>query len=233
MSPIAKVRPTRAIVLRPRGGGRRLLQHLDHRERLLDVALHPDLRHEDMYDGARLVDDEGRATRHQAERRLDPVERAHLAVRVGEQRHRKAVLAGEAIVRGARVGANTDDVGPGLDEGLVVVAKGAGLDRAAGRVVLGIEEEHDGPAAQHVGQREGLAVRPGEREVGGLVASVEGHAQPASRRPAAVPGRGGESRVTPPRSGPYSRAGATSWKFAPTPAFLSLARPSLRRTATR
>src|SRR5579871_3285873 len=71
MSPIAKVRATKSIVLRlwPRRHGLGPLEALDHGERLLDVRLHAQLRDEGVDDGATPVDDERCAPGQDSQRR--------------------------------------------------------------------------------------------------------------------------------------------------------------------
>ena len=81
----------------------------------------------------------------------------------------------ERAVRVERVGADADDLGAGLDEVLVGVAEGAGLDGAAGRVVLGIEEEHDVLLAGEVRERDLAAAQRGQAEVGGALAHRHAH----------------------------------------------------------
>src|SRR5919204_2208352 len=78
-------------------------------------------------------------------------------VAVGEQRERQVVLPLEALVGALVVGADAEHDGAPLAEGVVGVADPAGLSRAAGGVVLGVEVEDDRPPAQS-GELYGLAL---------------------------------------------------------------------------
>ena len=86
--------------------------------------------------------------RDQAERLRHAISGPERAVGVAQEQVREPVPGGEGPVRFARVGADRrSPLGPGLAEGLVLVAERAGLGRAAGRVVLRVEEEdHVRPA---------------------------------------------------------------------------------------
>ena len=141
----------------------------------LDVLAEPELGHELVADDALPVDDEGHPAGNDPERRLHAVERADLAARrrpasvIGQ-----LVLAGELLVRGGRVGADADDLGAGLGEGVVAVAEAARLDGAAGGVVLRIEVEDDGALRPERREGDGLAGRGGQGEIGGLVSDARG-----------------------------------------------------------
>ena len=157
MSPMAKVRgATPAMVAVSLARGRQLPHD---RERLSTCAPGAELGDEDVPHDPLAVDDEGGPPGEEAEGGLDAEERADLAVGVAEERHRQLVLAGEALVRVERVGADADDLGPGLDEGVVAVAEAAGLDGAAGGVVLRIEEDDDALVGVELREGDGLAAR--------------------------------------------------------------------------
>ncbi len=100
------------------------------------------------------------------------------AVGVAQQEEREPVPPGERPVRLDRVRADADHLSAGLAERLVAVAERARLGRAAGRVVLGVEEEDDLGLAPEVGQARRLPCRRGEREVRRGVA----HAHAVARR---------------------------------------------------
>ena len=88
---------------------------------------------------------------------------------VGEEGEVETVLVAEPAVARHVVGGDPQDHGPLGLQLRGAVAEGAGLLGAAGRVVLGIEVEHHGPAAE-VGQPDLPAVIGGHREIRGVVA---------------------------------------------------------------
>src|SRR6478735_3860217 len=123
-------------------------QRADHLGHLCRVALGLHLL-EDVCDAPVLVDDEGGARISHV---LAPVHRlllphaillGDLVPDVGEEGVRKIELLPELHVRLHIVGADAEHFGFQSLEARHRVAKLAGLDGAARRVVLGIEEEHD------------------------------------------------------------------------------------------
>ena len=80
-----------------------------------------------------------------------PVGLGDLVVDVGEEGERQVELLAERLLLAPRLRADAPDVRAALVDRLVGVAELAGLDRAAGRVVLRVEVE-DRPAAALVGQ---------------------------------------------------------------------------------
>ena len=104
-----------------------------------DVAHHP-----------LAVDHIGDPAGQQTENARDAKGLAQLVVLVDQQGVGEVVAAGEALMTAGVVAADPPNLGPqGLQIG-VAVAEGAGFHRAAGGVVLGIEEEHQGLAGQLV-----------------------------------------------------------------------------------
>src|SRR5262249_20656626 len=98
----------------------------------------------------------------------------------GEQPERQVELLGELLVRFLVVGRDTEDLDLALAELRVVVAEGAGLLRAAGRVVLRIKVEDDLAAAK-VRERGALAILIDRLERGRRVALLEQfHRDPSS-----------------------------------------------------
>ena len=87
-------------------------------------------------------------------------------LRVGEQDEGQVVLLREALVGGDGVLAHADDHRVELAEAVVCGGEGAGLARAAGGVVAGIEVEHD-PLSSEVGQAHVVAVLVLKGEVRG------------------------------------------------------------------
>src|ERR1700722_19205852 len=157
MSPMAKVRVgTSAPMVRSRTSASQLPHD---RQRFPYMRTGPKLGDEDVADDAPFVDDEGRAPREKAERRLDPEERPDLALGVAEKRHGQLVLLGEAVMRVERIRADADDLGPGLDEGLVAVAKAAGFHRATRGVVLRVEKDDHGLVGVELRERHRVAAR--------------------------------------------------------------------------
>ncbi len=108
---------------------------------------------------------------------------------IGEQRHREAVLRGEALVRADRLRRDPDHLGVELVEMVRCVAVGAELPRADRCEVARIEGEHD-PAATVLCEPEALACGPGQLEVRGLVADLD------PRHRVSVDGRYSDSTVT-------------------------------------
>src|SRR3954449_7180883 len=94
----------------------------------------------------------------------DAVGLAQRVLGVGQQRERQLVLRLELLVRGDGVGADAEHLRARALELAPGVADAAGLARAAGRVVLGIEVEDDRLAAQ-LGEPDGLAAVGLELEV--------------------------------------------------------------------
>jgi hypothetical protein len=107
---------------------------------------------------------------------LDPgaVGLADLALLVGGERKIERVLFLELVVLFDRVPRDADDLGLDLGEIGQRVAEGAGLGRAARRVVLWIKVEHHGLALEIVQGDLAPAVR-GKGEAGRLVADVYAH----------------------------------------------------------
>src|SRR6476661_3469569 len=99
-------------------------------------------------------------------------------VDVGEKREREAELLGERALAGAALGTDAPDVRAAFDDRVVGVAELARLDRAAGRVVLGIEVQ-DRPPAGLVGEAVDGAGLVFEGDLRSLVAN-RGHAHPES-----------------------------------------------------
>jgi len=93
---------------------------------------------------------------------------AELLVGVADEREREAHLRGEALVRLDRVARDAGDDRSRLREPVVQVAELRALGRAAGRVVLRVEVEHDRVPAV-VGQRKRAGGRLG-REIRNLLA---------------------------------------------------------------
>jgi hypothetical protein len=84
-------------------------------------------------------------------------------VDVGEEQEREIEFPLELDVRIHRIGRYAEHDGPSLLDGIPAVAEFTGLDRAAGRVVLGIEVEDDGAAGERL-ERDGAPIigRKGE-----------------------------------------------------------------------
>src|SRR5690349_1845659 len=139
-------------------------------------------------------------------------------VLVGEQRERQAELLRESALRLCALGADAPDVRAALDDRLVGVAELARLDRAAGRVVLGIEVE-DGPPSALVGEAMDRARRIGQGDVRCDVAdrrhvhrqSVAGDST-TSREPAltVTPASASVRRFERPRAAPTGSGSSTS-----------------------
>jgi hypothetical protein len=85
-------------------------------------------------------------------------------VLVGQQREREPLALVELLDALDRVGRDTEHDGADVVEVGDRVAQPARLRRAARRVGLGVEVEHDGPAGE-VGQRDVVAVLVGEHEL--------------------------------------------------------------------
>src|SRR5690606_5979070 len=90
---------------------------------------------------------------------------------IGGERNRKAVLGGEFGVLGRRILADPEDGSAGLLELGKQIRKVLALDRAAGRVVLRVEEQYLLAAAE-VGRADGAALGRLQRDVGKGVADV-------------------------------------------------------------
>src|ERR1035441_9727175 len=98
--------------------------------------------------------------------RLADAERLHeRGVGVGEQVDSEGELVGEISVRGDIVGADTNNFNLGGVEIGLGSRKRLSLDRAAGRVVLRIEVDHE-PLTGEIGELGGLAVLLGGSEAG-------------------------------------------------------------------
>ena len=150
--------------------GRRTIHRAGERlEDSFDVAVDAHLG-EDGGDTPVLINDEGRALDAQetaaVERFLlvDAVRLRYRRVRVAEEGKGEVELLGEPLVGRRVVAADPQDHNAGLGERRKVILEAAGLPRAAGRVVLGIEVEHDGFAPQ-VGECHRMAVSRLEGEV--------------------------------------------------------------------
>src|SRR2546425_334845 len=91
---------------------------------------------------------------------------------VGGERRCEGVLRLECILLLDRVGGHTDDRGAGLGEGRMQPGEVLGLDRASGRIGLGIEIENE-LLSFEVRERYGAAAVTGQAEIGRLVARNE------------------------------------------------------------
>src|SRR5205823_153863 len=102
----------------------------EHRERFLDVLLHPNLRTENVPNDPLFVDDEGFWPVKKAERRLDAVGCANAPSHVGQELHRKMMMLGESGMRFDRIRADAEHLDPRGTEFVVRIAKRARLDGA-------------------------------------------------------------------------------------------------------
>jgi hypothetical protein len=93
-------------------------------------------------------------------------------VGIGEEGEREAVLLPELDVGGLRVGADSEDGRAALLDLAVDVPQATCLRGTARSVVLGIEVEDDGAAAE-IGQAHALAAVAGELEVGRLLSFLD------------------------------------------------------------
>jgi hypothetical protein len=84
------------------------------------------------------------------------------------------LVGGDVIFRTTNGGVKGSNVGAGILEVLVLIAEGARLLGAAGRVVLRIEIEDDGLLAAEVAELDRLAGRVRKREVRSLLTGRDG-----------------------------------------------------------
>lgn len=171
---------------------RRLIgsEGLQDLERLADVLLGLELVVVDVLHDALLVQHVRLAPRQRPEQvRGDAPLLAHAVPLVAQQRERQPVLLRERLVRRRVVAADADHLRPGLLELLVRVPERARLLCASGRLVGGVEVNHDGLALELV-QRHGLAVLVLEGEVRRHAALGDLAADYARGRRRAAPARG-------------------------------------------
>src|SRR5450759_392711 len=159
-----------ATALAERLQRRRHLRRVPFRAHLLEDRPDPSIRADDVG---------GASDAHilaAIERLLDPesVLLRHLVVEVRQKRERKVVLLPELLVALDRVGGNAEDDGLPALEAREEVAELARLLRAAGGVVLWIEVEDDGLAAE-CRELQGLADVGGESEGWSELADGWGH----------------------------------------------------------
>src|SRR5580700_195525 len=143
------------------------------------MARHPDLVPGAAYHAV-LVDQKGAAVDAHVfaavHALLDPhaIALAHLAVLVGGENERQAVLFLELVVRGDRIARHPDHRRAGLAVIGEGIAKAAGFRGAARGVVLRVEIQHHRLAAQ-LGQADAAVAVGGHGEIGGLVADRDAH----------------------------------------------------------
>src|SRR6266576_634924 len=187
---VASSAPGAGSVIGPTGAGSRgsrRLELVQRRDDLRGVALGLDLR-PDPRDPAVGTDEERRPRRAPVGLPvvllLDPraVRLGDGVALVGEQRERQLELLAEGAFAGGPLRADPPHVGPTLVDGLVAVAELARLDRAAWRVVLGVEVQ-DGPSSALIGQAMDGPCVIGEGHLGSEVADGwQAHGSERSRR---------------------------------------------------
>ncbi len=132
-----------------------------------------ELRREDEADDPLLIDQERDPSREETERLGDAIPSADGPIVVAQEQKRQSKPFGELLVRFAGIAADADHLGTGVAKSRMAVAERTGFASAAGRVVLGIEEQdHLGPAFE-IGKGDHLPVRGRQGEVRGGVTGLK------------------------------------------------------------
>ncbi len=154
-------------------------------QRPIGMGVHAQFAADDLQHRAVLRDDEGDPLgRREGEAPPDAEPLTHRPVGVGEQGHAERVPSGELLLPFDAVAADADGAGTHGREFRGQVAEVAGLGRAAGGQGGGIEEQHDRPVGQQLGEPPGGAALVGQREVLGLVPDLDAlrHDRPSPLR---------------------------------------------------
>lgn len=106
---------------------------------------------------------------------------AHARFSIGQQCYRQAMLVAEGCMANAIIPADADHNGVELGEMLFMVAELVRLHGASGRVILGIEIQHNIVFSQMVGKAEHLHVGIGQFELRCVHSSVQLHGYPLLR----------------------------------------------------
>lgn len=154
----------------------RSTQHLLHdTQSLFDVPPRAELRVEDVPHDAARIDDVCDATVEDPEGSGYPEAPPKLAIAIGQETEREAMLLSEPAMTDNAVRAHADDSGARPDELVMIVAEPTSLRRATRRVVPRIEVEDEAALRQQLAERRRFAVLIGQREFRDTVAGLQAH----------------------------------------------------------
>lgn len=132
------------------------------------MALEVDQGIECLFDDALLIDDKCYPfAEHPQKPGADSIEPMYGFVGIAQQSKWQFPVGDKELMRGNRVGADSDDLGARFHEILVAISKGTCFLRATVGFVLGVEIQHDGSGFECFGEGEFVAVLVHEGEVGG------------------------------------------------------------------